>query len=111
MGSSPLPLDKFITLQNYGVVETLDLIAGGETLHVEFKTDLNDDELVKALACLTDYVGTYGSITRGQAAELCQLSPPRARTVLKGLVDEGVLVITGQRRGARYVLAHRPPVT
>lgn len=51
-----------------------------------------------------DYVHAYGHITRAQAASLCQITPPEARKVLKGLVDEGRLELVGERRGARYVL-------
>lgn len=50
-----------------------------------------------------DYVDAYGSITRAQAAGLCQLSPTHARAVLKAMVDRGELRLVGERRGARYV--------
>jgi len=52
-----------------------------------------------------DYVDAYGSITRAQAASLCQLSPTQARGVLKRLVDRDELRLVGERRGARYVRA------
>jgi ATP-dependent DNA helicase RecG len=51
-----------------------------------------------------DYVQTFGRITRGQAAELCQLTASEARRLLKSLVDEGRLELRGERRGAYYVL-------
>lgn len=53
---------------------------------------------------ILDYVGAYGSITRSQAALLCQTSPQQARATLKHLVDDGQLFLVGERRGARYVL-------
>ncbi|UPG68349.1 DNA glycosylase AlkZ-like family protein [Gordonia hongkongensis] len=53
---------------------------------------------------ILDYVAAYGSITRSQAAELCQTIPPQARSVLKRLVEDGRLILVGQRRGSRYVL-------
>ena len=53
---------------------------------------------------ILDYVSAYGSITRSQAALLCQTSPQQARATLKHLVDEGSLLLVGERRGARYVL-------
>lgn len=53
---------------------------------------------------ILDYVTAYGSITRSQAAELCQTIPPQARSVLKRLVEDGRLILVGQRRGSRYVL-------
>ncbi|WP_240930521.1 RNA-binding domain-containing protein [Isoptericola sp. BMS4] len=51
---------------------------------------------------ILDYVDAYGSIRRGQAAELCQTSPEQARATLKRLVEAGDLTLVGQRRGARY---------
>lgn len=50
-----------------------------------------------------DYVHAYGSITRAQAAGLCQVSPTQARAVLKRMVDRDELRLVGERRGARYV--------
>lgn len=52
---------------------------------------------------IRDYVDAYGSITRGQAAALCQLSPTQARGVLKRMVDKDQLRLVGERRGAKYV--------
>jgi len=52
---------------------------------------------------ILDYVLAYGSITRGQASELCQVSPAQARANLKRLVDRGLLALVGERRVARYV--------
>lgn len=52
---------------------------------------------------IRDYVEAYGSITRGQAAALCQLSPSQARGVLKRLVEDGQLRLVGERRGAKYI--------
>jgi ATP-dependent DNA helicase RecG len=51
------------------------------------------------------FVQTYGTITRGQVAELCMLTPVQARTVLQRLVSEDWLEMRGERRGAHYVLA------
>ncbi|WP_462418831.1 DNA glycosylase AlkZ-like family protein [Kytococcus sp. Marseille-QA3725] len=52
-----------------------------------------------------DYVDAYGQITRGDAAGLCHVEPPQARTILKRLVDRGELRLVGERRTARYVRA------
>ncbi|MDL9947774.1 putative DNA binding domain-containing protein [Gordonia sp. ABSL11-1] len=57
---------------------------------------------------ITDYANAYGSITRSQAAELCQTTPTQARSVLKRLVDDGRLRLTGERRGARYIPRESP---
>lgn len=51
-----------------------------------------------------DYVKAYGSITRSQAAQLCQTTPTQGRVILKRLVDERRLKLEGFRRGAHYVL-------
>jgi hypothetical protein len=50
-----------------------------------------------------DYVDAYGSITRSQAAGLCQVSPTQARATLKRMVDREDLQLVGERRGAKYV--------
>lgn len=50
------------------------------------------------------YVQTYGSITRGQAMDLCRVGPSHARGMLKTMVDAGELVLHGERRGAHYRL-------
>ncbi|MDO5697174.1 MAG: putative DNA binding domain-containing protein [Dermatophilus congolensis] len=52
---------------------------------------------------ILDYVTAFESITRSQAAALCQTTPSQARTILKALVDSGRLRLVGERRGARYV--------
>jgi ATP-dependent DNA helicase RecG len=51
---------------------------------------------------ILQYVDAHGRITRGQAAELCQIAPRQARSVLKRLVDRGDLRLVGQRRSAFY---------
>lgn len=51
---------------------------------------------------ILDYVKAYGSITRSQAAQLCQTTPPQGRAILKRLVDNDRLELVGERRGARY---------
>lgn len=55
---------------------------------------------------ILDYVEAYGSITRSQAAQLCQTAPPQARAILKRLVDDKRLTLKGERRGARYISSH-----
>jgi ATP-dependent DNA helicase RecG len=52
------------------------------------------------------YIEAHGSITRGQAADLCQISPRQARALLKRLVDQGELRLIGTRRAARYERLH-----
>ena len=48
------------------------------------------------------YVGKHGSITRSDAAELCQLTPDQASRLLRRMVKQGSLKMTGARRTARY---------
>lgn len=50
------------------------------------------------------YVTEHGSITRSEAAELCQLGPDQATRLLKRLSTGGSLEMTGARRTARYRL-------
>ena len=50
------------------------------------------------------YTGAHGSIVRAEAAELCSITPEQASHVLRGLVADGRLAMTGSRRWARYAL-------
>ena len=50
------------------------------------------------------YAETYGSITRGQAMELCRVGATQARSLLKSMVTDGDLVLHGELRGAHYKL-------
>ena len=50
------------------------------------------------------YVGSHGSIARSDAAELCRLTPDQASRLLRGMVRQGKLEMTGARRTARYRL-------
>ena len=51
---------------------------------------------------VSNYIDAHGSISRGEAAELCGTSPEAARRLLKRMVDDGALVLEGDRRTARY---------
>ncbi len=53
---------------------------------------------------VTEYVRTYGRITRSQAANLCQLSPDEAGALLRRLTTKGALRLVGSRRAAYYEL-------
>ena len=48
------------------------------------------------------YVEQHGSISRAEAAELCQLTPLQAGRLLREARDRGDLIMTGERRTARY---------
>lgn len=48
------------------------------------------------------YVREHGSISRSEAAELCQIEPRTATALLTRLRDDGRLVMRGERRLARY---------
>ena len=46
-----------------------------------------------------NYVAAHGKITRGEAANLCSLSPNQASRLLRRLArDDGPLVASGSRR-------------
>lgn len=53
------------------------------------------------------YLRKHGAITRSETADLCQVSPDQATRILKGLVDDGHLVLRGRGRGAYYELVDR----
>jgi ATP-dependent DNA helicase RecG len=48
------------------------------------------------------HVDSHGRITRGEAADLCALSPAQATRLLQRLADKGELVLMGAKRGAHY---------
>ncbi|CAM3369326.1 ATP-binding protein [Rhodothermus bifroesti] len=48
------------------------------------------------------YVAKHGRITRSEAAELCQLGPFQATRLLSRLVQSGLLVRLGTKRGTYY---------
>lgn len=52
------------------------------------------------------YVQAHGRISRGQAAELCRISPYRAGRLLSSLSEDGRLVRRGAKRGTYYELSH-----
>src|SRR5262249_8253272 len=51
---------------------------------------------------VAQFVEQHGRITRGEAAELCGLSPDQAYRLLSRLVEDGKLVRRGAKKGARY---------
>ncbi len=50
------------------------------------------------------FVKRHGTITRREAAKLCQIDAPAAGRLLRRLRDKGRLALIGMRRTARYVL-------
>ena len=52
-----------------------------------------------------NYVRQHGSIRRSEVIDLCRLTPPQARDLLKRLKGVGQLMQHGQRRGSHYTLA------
>ncbi|OPZ48078.1 MAG: hypothetical protein BWY92_01646 [Firmicutes bacterium ADurb.BinA052] len=56
---------------------------------------------------ILQYLRKHGAITRSETADLCQVSPDQATRILKGLVDDGHLVLRGRGRGAYYELVDR----
>lgn len=90
------------------------LIAAGETLPVEFKSDVNDNELVETVIRVANGQGDallVGVHDDGrETAELCKLSAEQASPLLRGLAAEhSELRLEGQRRGARCVWKGLPP--
>jgi ATP-dependent DNA helicase RecG len=60
------------------------------------------DDLQQEQMVLT-WVKSHGSITRREAAELCQLEPEQASRLLRRLRSDGKLELVGEKRAARYV--------
>ena len=59
-------------------------------------TGLQQEQLVLA------YVDAHGRITRGEAAELCSMSPDQATRLLRRMTESGDLDRHGDRRAAFY---------
>jgi ATP-dependent DNA helicase RecG len=59
-------------------------------------TTLQQEQLVLA------YVDAHGRITRGEAAELCSVSPDQATRLLRRMTKSGDLEPHGDRRTAFY---------
>lgn len=51
---------------------------------------------------ILQYIRAHGSITRRQVMDLCRLDANQASYMLKKLVDQGRLQVTGKGRAARY---------
>lgn len=51
-----------------------------------------------------DFVRQNGSISRGDAVELCGITPDQASRLLREMRDDGLLEMIGSRRGTRYIL-------
>ncbi len=64
------------------------------------------DDIQQEQMVLT-YVDRHGSVTRRDAAELCQLESEQASRLLRRLRAEGKLELVGQRRTAKYVKPQR----
>ena len=50
------------------------------------------------------FVQQHGSISRGDAVELFEITPDQASRLMRAMRDKGLLDMVGQRRGTRYVL-------
>ncbi|MCQ3806712.1 MAG: putative DNA binding domain-containing protein [Acidimicrobiaceae bacterium] len=59
-------------------------------------------EKIQQREMVLTFVERHGSISRGEAAELCQIAPLQAGHLLRQLRDSGELAMTGERRTARY---------
>ena len=99
-----------------------ELLTGGESLSVEFKSErtrpVNDAELVEAVVCLSNRPGDAsawlligveddGRITRREAAELCQLGPQQATRLLRRLVQQRRIRLHGSGKGSWYSLGEQ----
>jgi ATP-dependent DNA helicase RecG len=103
--------------------EILELIAQGESLKLEFKSDRNgipDRELIAAVVALANTEGgalllgveddgtitgidKHGGIRREEAMELCRLGKDQAYRLLKKLVNSDQIQFQGKGKGGKYV--------
>ncbi|MFD6860526.1 RNA-binding domain-containing protein [Rhodococcus sp. NPDC060090] len=60
-------------------------------------------DLIQREQMVKQFVATYGSITRAQAADLCMISVHTASTMLRRMVQQGQLELRGSRRASHYV--------
>jgi len=61
-------------------------------------------ELIQQEQMVLQYVRAHRRITRREAAELCQISLDQAYRLLQGLVEKGVLIQHGKKKGSWYSL-------
>lgn len=52
---------------------------------------------------VSTFVERHGSITRREAADLCQITSEQASRLLRRMRDDGKLTLIGEKRAARYV--------
>jgi len=76
------------------VYRALEVPAG--YVHIRGFEPLQQEQMVLA------YIEAHGRITRGQAAELCTISPEQAGRLLRRLATKGKLHRRGERRGTYY---------
>lgn len=55
-----------------------------------------------------EFVGQQGSVSRSDVVGLCGITPDQASRLLRDMRDDGLLEMTGARRGTRYVLPVHP---
>jgi len=75
--------------------------AGGQGAYVRIR----NFEPLQQEQMILEYLATFETISRAQAAELCQVSPLEVRKPLKHLVEQGKIALVGEKRGSRYVKA------
>ena len=57
-------------------------------------------------AHVVDYIQKKGSITRTEAENILKTSPSTASRIIRGMVDEGILMPHGNARSTEYTLAN-----
>lgn len=61
-------------------------------------------DLLQQEQMVINYIKQNNSIKRGEAAELCRISPDQAKRLLKKLLDEGRIIVKGKKKGTYYIL-------
>lgn len=60
-------------------------------------------DLIQQEQMVLTFVERHGSITRREAADLCQIASEQASRLLRRMRDDGKLTLIGAKRAARYV--------
>ncbi|WP_152657463.1 hypothetical protein [Oceanobacillus sp. CFH 90083] len=71
--------------------------------NIEYTKDKEFDE-IQANTMILDYLSKNNYITRKEVERLCGFSPATSKRILKGLRDQGKIVLVGQNKSSKYQL-------
>ena len=53
---------------------------------------------------ILDYIKENGSISNVETCRILELKPTRVKEILRGMVNDGVLSVVGEKKQRRYVI-------